>query len=70
MDLPIQTRVEWKSTTTGMLSTVMNVQGEHMGVVQKSFHFFQAFRRTFAKLSQAFARGVLPLSAKMVFRSG
>ena len=39
-----------------------------MGVVQKSFHFFQAFRRTFAKLTQTFARGVLPLSAKMVFR--
>ena len=42
----------------------------YMGVVQKSFHLFQAFRRTFAKLSQAFARGVLPLSAKMVSRWG
>ena len=35
-----------------------------------SLVFFQAFRRTFAKFSQAFARGVSPLSAKMIFRWG
>ena len=40
------------------------------GLFKSPFIMFQAFRRTFAKLSQAFARGVLPLPAKMVFRWG
>ena len=41
-----------------------------MGVVQKSFHFFQAFRRTFAKLSQTFARGVFTTVGENGFSLG
>ena len=52
----------------GSTSTVCNFSMYiYMGVVQKSFHFFQAFRRTFAKLSQAFARGFYHCRRKWFF---